>query len=113
MKLPERERALIPEAKVRDFLLSLSHPVGRHKARFFIDHGFLPESWESLADALIRHAMDHEVAQVLDLEIGIKYVIEGSMPMPDGRSSQVRSIWMIDIGEQRPRFITAYPRPAK
>lgn len=34
MILPNRERAYIPEAKLVHYLLSLSHPVGKSKARF-------------------------------------------------------------------------------
>jgi hypothetical protein len=33
--LPNSERAIVDEAKVRDYLLSPSHPVGRFKAAFF------------------------------------------------------------------------------
>jgi hypothetical protein len=34
MKLPNAERAEAPPEKLRDYLLSPSHPVGRFKARF-------------------------------------------------------------------------------
>ncbi len=35
MKLPNRERAILPRERIRDYLLSDSHPDGRHKAAFF------------------------------------------------------------------------------
>ena len=35
MKLPQGGRALVEDAKVRDYLLSDEHPVGRFKARAF------------------------------------------------------------------------------
>jgi hypothetical protein len=35
MKLPEAQRAVIAPAKIRDYLFSTSHPVGRFKAPFF------------------------------------------------------------------------------
>jgi hypothetical protein len=42
MKLPAAESAIIDEAKVREYLLSTEHPVGRFKARFFIGLGYSP-----------------------------------------------------------------------
>jgi len=31
MKLPNRERAILPREKISDYLLSTTHPDGRHK----------------------------------------------------------------------------------
>ncbi len=40
MKLPHRENAYVPAAKLFDYLLSETHPVGRLKSRFFRSAGF-------------------------------------------------------------------------
>ncbi|WP_376693482.1 DUF6883 domain-containing protein [Wenzhouxiangella sp. EGI_FJ10409] len=40
LKLPAREKTEIAEEKIRGYLLSSDHPVGRHKARFFRHLGF-------------------------------------------------------------------------
>ncbi|MGH7599609.1 MAG: DUF6883 domain-containing protein [bacterium] len=40
MKLPNREKAYIPPSKLRDYLLSETHVVGRGKAKFFRMFGF-------------------------------------------------------------------------
>ena len=40
MKLPNAARAIVDEAKVRDYLLSPEHPVGRFKARVFRAAGY-------------------------------------------------------------------------
>ena len=37
------------------------------------------------------------------------YVVEGTLPTPDGRNPRVRAIWFIREGEHRPRLVTAYP----
>jgi hypothetical protein len=42
--LPNADRAIVPEAKVRDYLLSNAHPVGRFKAVFFIALGYSAEN---------------------------------------------------------------------
>jgi hypothetical protein len=49
MHLPDRERAFIPSAKLSNYLLSLSHPAGRSKARFLLAAGYHPENPEILA----------------------------------------------------------------
>lgn len=62
MKLPNRERAQVPTEKVRGYLLSPSHPVGRFKARFFESLGYTLDNWEALSEAL------REVARVGEAE---------------------------------------------
>ncbi|HKH48502.1 MAG TPA: adhesin, partial [Thermoanaerobaculia bacterium] len=46
MKLPGADRAIVDEAKVRDYLLSSEHPVGRFKAAFFANVGYTRQDWE-------------------------------------------------------------------
>jgi len=53
--------AVIPEAKLPDYLLSPTHPHGRHKAFFFGRLGFSQERWQELASALHAHTERHEV----------------------------------------------------
>lgn len=109
MKLPNRERAVIPEAKLRDYLLSLSHPHGRHKAVFFGRFGFIRERWRELASALRSHAEIHEVKKVEETAFGTRYTVEGDLTTPVGRVVRVRAVWYVERGEDFPRFVTAYP----
>jgi len=51
--LPNADRAVVEDAKVRDYLLSPSHPVGRFKSVFFIALGFSLDQWQILRDALL------------------------------------------------------------
>ena len=64
MKLPNGEHAIVPRAKVVDYLLSDTHRDGRHKATFFKSFGFAVEAWEMLARALREHAAEHDVVLV-------------------------------------------------
>jgi len=109
MKLPHLEKALVPRAKITDYRLSDTHADGRHKAVFFTSYGFTRESWETLAETLKQHAADHEVAKVEDSPFGTRYVIEGIIKAPDGRTPLLRSVWFIRHGEEEPRLATAYP----
>lgn len=109
MKLPHLAGAVVPEKKITAYLLSETHRDGRHKAVFFLRFGFAADSWETLAEALREHAADHEVAQIEDSPFGTRYVVEGIMKAPDGRTPAIRSVWFIETGEDTPRLVTAYP----
>ena len=40
---------------------------------------------------------------------GVKYVIDGSLRTPAGGSIKMRTIWITDKDQVRPRFVTSYP----
>ena len=109
MKLPDDDKVQIPAAKVRDYLLSLNHPDGCTKARFFMSFGFTSEHWQQLADALRKHAMANEVAQQKQTPFGIKWVVEGLLLTPDSRNPMIRVIWFARAGTTLPWLVTAYP----
>lgn len=63
---PGAERAVIDPAKVRDYLLSTVHPVGRFKAIVFQALGYTAEEWQRLRDARQRAAkIHHGVSEVI------------------------------------------------
>jgi hypothetical protein len=107
--IPNADRATIDPAKLRDYLLSASHPIGRFKARFFTALGFTPDHWEELGEALrIQHlTQDGQPAGTTDR--GQKYTIRAMLSGPTGQSALVVSVWFIPVGGQVPRFVTAYP----
>lgn len=109
MKLPNYEQAIAPQKKITAYLLSLTHPDGKSKAQFFLKFGFTVDDWAIMAIAFINHAADHELAKIEASPFGIRYVIEGELITPDGRNPPVRSVWFIDIGDDTPRLISAYP----
>ena len=109
MKLPNHKEAIIPYEKISGYLLSTTHRDGRHKAAFFTRYGFSLDSWENLAESLLRHASDHEVNKIEESPFGTRYIIDGIMVAPDGRTPCIRSVWFIEKDENLPRFVTAYP----
>lgn len=110
MKLPHRENAYIPPAKLTDYLLSDAHPVGWAKAKFFRAVGFDGTSVAVLEQSLITLAQTEKVKEVISSPHGTKYIIEGPLPTPAGGVVQVRTVWIIEPGQDRPRFVTAYPQ---
>ena len=109
MKLPNHDQALIPRAKILDYLLSAAHQVGRHKAAFFTQFGFTTDDWSALALALMQHAAEHNTAFANESPFGTRYTVEGELDTPDGRRPVIRTVWFIETGEETPRFVTAYP----
>ncbi len=108
-RLPDAERAVVPEQKVRAYLLSETHPDGRGKARFFSGYGYSDADWQTLAAALRRHPGEHSVAEIVETPFGVRYVVDGSLPTPDGRNPNVRTVWFIEREGGAPRLVTAYP----
>ena len=53
MVLPGTEHAVVEAAKVRDYLLSHEHPVGRFKAVFFESLGYAQIDWTRLQSDLL------------------------------------------------------------
>lgn len=109
MKLPNHELAMVPQAKMVDYLLSDTHRDGWHKAAFFRRFGFTVAEWGRLAQALQEHAAEHEVTRVEASPYGQRCVIEGIIRSPDGRNPLIRAVWFVEKGEAAPRFVTAYP----
>jgi hypothetical protein len=109
MKLPHLDNAVVPHEKTTGYLLSSTHRDGRHKAAFFTSFGFAVARWHDLAKALLQHAADHDVTREEDSPFGRRYVIEGIMRAPDGRTPLLRTVWFIETGAAIPRFVTAYP----
>jgi hypothetical protein len=109
VKVPHHKQANVPQRKVVGYLLSSTHPWGKHKAAWFAGFGFSAENWEALAEALKQHAADHEVARIEATPFGVRYVVEGIMEMPNGASPHVRTVWFVEETDETPQFVTAYP----
>ena len=112
MKLPNAQSAIVPERKVTHYLLNPAHIAGGCKARFFLRFGFTVAEWRQLAEALLRHARESEVAATEQTAHGARYVVDGPLTAPDGSLLNIRSAWYIHLhGDGGPRFVTAHPLP--
>jgi hypothetical protein len=109
MKIPNVQAAYVEPSKLTEYLLSTTHPVGRSKAVFLRTLGFADDSVGGLGQSLVAIAKTEEVVEAERSEYGMKYTIDGPMDTPGGRVVRVRTVWIIDHGEERPRFVTAYP----
>lgn len=108
MRLPNADRAVVPPAKVRDYLLSHSHPVGRFKARFFRALGFSIENWELLSDALHQSAATSDFEE-LESPFGRKFKGTTTIIGPEGERAVIATVWILRERESEPTLVTAYP----
>lgn len=109
MELPNSDRAVVDPRKVREYLLSMEHPVGRFKARFFGSIGFLPAGWRGFIAALERLAREGDVHRIEDTEFGRKYIVRGRLVGPSGTWADVESVWIVLPGHDAPHLVTVYP----
>jgi hypothetical protein len=107
--LPNADSAIIDPAKLRDYLLSESHPVGRFKARFFRALGFSPERWPELEGALRTQHLTQPVESTVVRPFGESSTIRATLTGPGGKSSVVVSVWFRAQGATSPHLVTAYP----
>lgn len=109
-RLPRYEEALIPVAKLRDYLLDPNHPVGRPKAIYFARLGFGPRRW-SLFERELRELISREPAWAFPSgPHGHKFQVWGTIRGPWKRSAKIVTYWIVSSLESPPRFLTAYPR---
>ena len=74
MKLPNRDKVVIPKDKLFKYLLSETHPHGKSKARFFLKLGFKQSNVQTLSKALEDIAKQSEVLSKVSSTHGEKYV---------------------------------------
>ena len=108
MKLPAAERAVIEPAKIRDYLLSTSHPVGRFKAPFFGSLGYTSANWRRLDEDLRDLAVSGGAELGKDSPYGQKYEIRGTLRGPSGKLAEVLTVWIVLFGGDVPQFVTAF-----
>jgi hypothetical protein len=107
MNPPYAKRVRVEQKKIVEYLLSVTHPDGSSKARFFSrlvsqprDGPFSPSGSRSMAGP---------IPWVLQWNRNTRYTVDGELPTPDGRKPRIRTVWMLSKKSKSPRLITAYP----
>jgi hypothetical protein len=113
MRLPRSQEAIVSEEKITGYLLSESHPVGKAKARYFKKIGYSEKNVIQLKKDLIKIAVSNAVSEEVTTLFGTKYIVDGDVVTPTGIRAQLRTLWIIETGENIPRFVTAYPTGKK
>ena len=108
MQIPGADRAVVEPAKVRDYLLSREHPIGRFKARVFASAGFRSDNWQQLQRELQVVAQSADAVLARSETYGQLFEVRAILQGPDG-TLPVLTVWILRTGESIPRFVTAYP----
>jgi len=105
----QRESAFVEQSKLKDYLLSEDHIVGRTKAKFFRQYGYNESNIEVFEEALLKIARIEIVRKEIISLHGRKYIIDGVLKTPVNKDVIIRTVWIIDEGKDIARFVTAYP----
>lgn len=109
MQLPYSDQAYVQPRKLTHYLLSETHTVGRSKAKFFRGLGFNGTNTNVLEQVLLKLARTQVIHETIETVHGVKYVIVGPIATPSGQTVTILTVWIVDTGEDFPRFITARP----
>lgn len=108
MKLPNFQKAIIPEAKLSGYCLNLEHKDGKHKARVFrAALGLTAENSNELRKALFQALINYEAEFQKTTANGDLYI----MLFPITRNNNIKiikSVWIVRNGEDFPRLVTCY-----
>jgi hypothetical protein len=107
--LPNRENAFIQPQKLIGYLLSKTHSVGKSKAKLLRTVGFNETNVDILEQELLTIARSQPIKEVISSPHGTKHIIEAELTAPNGRILQLRTVWIIDLGQEAPRFVAAHP----
>ena len=109
MQLPNATEVVIPEAKIREYLLSPSHHRGQHKAEYFAALGFGLAAADDFTSELRRIAAEGHVQSARETVFGRKYTLPGILHGRLG-SAAVVTVWIRRHGENGVRLVTVRPR---
>lgn len=109
MTLDGHDTVVIAEPKVREYLLSDTHPVGRFKAAFLRTLGFSAERWRELDVAIREQLVSPEVVAGQPSIHGSKFETHALLQGPNGRVAPVVVVWIVYPGDPRRHLVTLYP----
>lgn len=108
MRMPNGDRAIVPDDKLTGFLLNEEHPEQPGHAVLFRQLlGIVRENPEPLREALVHAAAQHPASPGQPSPYGSKYEVRFDMTGIRGTYT-ILSVWMIEHGSEVPRLVTAY-----
>lgn len=106
---PSPQNAVIPPEKLRDYILSPTHPDGRAKAAYLARLGYCQDEWSRLEADLREQILTREAQLARSSPYGQKYEILGPLTGPNGATAWVRTIWIVLSGAENLRLVTVLP----
>ena len=117
--LPNYQKAVILREKLEGYVLNPAHEAtrpggshGRNKAVVFKSAlGFDQSNCELLEERILTELQYHEAVLEEESKWGKLYRADLSILGANGRTAQVRTIWMIKYGTDYPSLITLWVLP--
>ncbi len=113
MKLPNYEKVVINPQKFTDYILSDSHPIGKYKAAYFKNIGYVKENYHLLMSEILKLIKENNIDLETENEFGKKYIISGMISTPNKKILRVTTVWFIENNNSIPYFVTVYPTKSK
>ncbi|OIN56816.1 DUF6883 domain-containing protein [Arsenicibacter rosenii] len=98
---------LITESKLTGYLLKFRDQDD--KSNYLGQAGYTLDNWELLLADLLRLVETNDAVLDKPSVYGQSYQVIGELTGPTGRKLSVKTIWMLDIDEEKTKFITLYP----
>jgi len=109
MIIPNAERAAVDIRKLRDYCVNPDHDEGKHKARLFHKaFGMTAQDAEKLQDILLQAVRTQDAQLGRNDEYGQRYTMDFIVQW-QGKSSIIRSGWIIEHDSDIPRLTSCYP----
>lgn len=83
-RVPNYEKAIIDPVKLKDYVLSDTHPIGRFKATSLQQMGYGQENWEQFAEDIRTQHLALDASLGERTVYGQKYIITGDVKGPSG-----------------------------
>jgi filamentous hemagglutinin len=107
--LRNAEKAIIDERKIRDYVLNMSNPEGRHKARVIrAATGLTRLNYNNLIEQIRQAILVSEAEPIEPIPYGERFRVVITISGPKGMM-RIRTGWIYRIGEDVPRLTTLYP----
>lgn len=104
--LPNHERAVVPEAKIR---YALRDPDKR-RAFEALGYSEARENWWALRDEILAALPLHPSPVSHQDRWGLTRNVDMNISGPEGKTAPVRTKWIFRQGEDFPRLVTLYVR---
>lgn len=111
MYLPNGSSAEVDLKKLTNYCLSLTHPIGKHKAIVFLAAlGVSRREASLLRNWLLDAALTDWAVPGRADEFGQRYTLDFPASTAVG-SAMIRSAWMLKTGDDFPTLVTCYVLP--
>jgi len=95
MLLPNCEFAVIEDEKLRDYCLDSEHPVGKHKARQFLERlGLMQKDYLLLKNLILKKIQVRECLEVERSEFGRRFIVDIFLTI-FAKKAKVRTSWIM------------------